>query len=318
MLFPSPLTCSKYKELKSKYQRLLKKSKKQSWTDFCTNDFNGNLFGTLKKFSSPKSKQNTLPISLLVNNVLTTNVPDILNSFSKHFFPFKPIDQLGHLDQLKSLSEKLSCTSSIDTNPFSLEELEKVFQCQKTTKSPGPDGLSISWLKLPFQFVKLDLLSIFNACKNINYFPSSLREANVLVLKKHNKPSYDSPSPYRPISILNSISKIFKRLILNRLVFLADDLCWFNSSQHGFIPGRSTETACSSLVSFVEQNRSATKATCTAFLDIKSAFDYAWHPAILLGLIKKNCPLNLVRLIQSFLSSRSMMISSGDERNYQT
>ena len=49
LLFPLPLTCSKYQALKSKYQRLFRKSKKQSWTGFCTNDFNGNLFCTLKK-----------------------------------------------------------------------------------------------------------------------------------------------------------------------------------------------------------------------------------------------------------------------------
>ena len=45
--------------------------------------------------------------------------------------------------------------------------------------------------------------------------------------------------------------------------------------------------ACSSLVSFVKQNCSAKKTTCAAFLDIKFAFDSAWNPAILLGLVKK-------------------------------
>ena len=51
-------------------------------------------------------------------------------------------------------------------------------------------------------------------------------------------------------------------------------------------------------------------STCCAFLDIKSAFDAAWHPKILSGLIKKKCPLSLVKLIQSFLKSRTGRMKS--------
>jgi hypothetical protein len=50
--------------------------------------------------------------------------------------------------------------------------------------------------------------------------------------------------------------------------------------------------------------------TCCAFLDIKSDFDIAWHPVILNGLISKNCPAFLVKLLANFLSSRSCLLSS--------
>jgi hypothetical protein len=50
--------------------------------------------------------------------------------------------------------------------------------------------------------------------------------------------------------------------------------------------------------------------TCCVFLDIKSAFDAAWHPAILNFLINKNDPAFPVKLLANFLSSRSCMLSS--------
>ena len=64
---------------------------------------------------------------------------------------------------------------------------------------------------------------------------------------------------------------------------------WISSNLHGFTEGRSTETACHSLVSFTENGFNCKQVTAFAFLDIKSAFDMAWHPTILAALIKRGC-----------------------------
>ena len=51
------------------------------------------------------------------------------------------------------------------------------------------------------------------------------------------------------------------------------------------------------------------KYTACAFIDIKAAFDSAWHPAILQALIKKRCPNYLVKIIKSFLEGRRCRIT---------
>ncbi len=85
---------------------------------------------------------------------------------------------------------------------------------------------------------------------------------------------------------------------------------WLSPNQHGFRSGFSTEKATFSLTSLIENNRKSKVTTCCAFLDIKSAFDAAWHPAILNCLISKNCPAFLVKLLANFLSSRTSTLSS--------
>lgn len=50
--------------------------------------------------------------------------------------------------------------------------------------------------------------------------------------------------------------------------------------------------------------------TAAAFSDIKSAFDTAWHPAIIDALASKGCPPYLVKLIHSFLSNRKATLTS--------
>ena len=98
-------------------------------------------------------------------------------------------------------------------------------------------------------------------------------------------------------------------MLLNRLTTLAAEGSWFSDAQHGFRRGKSTESAALSLTSFVESNHKKKLVTTCAFLDIKSAFDTVWRPAIIKSLLDCNCPLYLVRIIESFLSGRSAILS---------
>ena len=46
-------------------------------------------------------------------------------------------------------------------------------------------------------------------------------------------------------------------------------------------------------------------------LDITSAFDRAWHPAILFRLIERKCPMHLIQLLQSYLENRTTQLNYG-------
>ena len=123
------------------------------------------------------------------------------------------------------------------------------------------------------------------------------------------KSSYDTLSSFRPISLGNSFAKIFEKVILGRLQWHAKRGNWVSDNQHGFMDGKSTETAVHSLVDFVETNFESKQVTACALIDIKSAFDSAWHQAILAALIRRGCPNYLVRLVSIFLSNRKVTLS---------
>ena len=82
----------------------------------------------------------------------------------------------------------------------------------------------------------------------------------MLILKKANKAVYNLVSSFRPISILNALSKIFEKIILVRLKVLAAEQNWFSENQHGFCAGKSTETATLSLVSTIEKRKGGSHA----------------------------------------------------------
>ncbi len=59
--------------------------------------------------------------------------------------------------------------------------------------------------------------------------------------------------------------------------------------------------------------------TASAFVDIKAAFNSAWHPAIIAALIKKNCPLYLLRIIGDYLGNGKAQINiEGRETDIST
>jgi hypothetical protein len=56
---------------------------------------------------------------------------------------------------------------------------------------------------------------------------------------------------YRPISLLTSFSKVFEKLIYNRLYHYFDQNKLFAKEQHGFRQNTSTETAAFSLLNTI-------------------------------------------------------------------
>jgi hypothetical protein len=151
-----------------------------------------------------------------------------------------------------------------------------------------------------------------NSCFQLSFFPDAWRSSKVLIIGKPNKPSYDSLNSFRPISLINNFAKILEKIILGRLQWFAKNENWFSSNQHGFTDGRSTESACHSLTSFIQDGFKSKQVTACAFLDIKSAFDSAWHPAILAALLKRKCPHYLFCLVRCFLADRTALLSHND------
>ena len=104
------------------------------------------------------------------------------------------------------------------------------------------------------------------------------------------------------------MSKVFEKVLLSRLSWLAKAHNWFNERQHGFREGKSTESAAHHLVTYIENAFTKGQYTATAFIDIQSTFDRASHQAILAALGRKGCPAYLFRIIASFLSSRKAIL----------
>ena len=256
---------------------------------------------------------------MIINNQTFINPSDILEQLANYFFT-EPRDTLSHSQQeiqdnnpnprKPFTTTEFTRRDDRDSIPPILEEelATSIFSFQ-ITKAPGPDGIQAFILQDMSRTLKSYLLLLFNSCLSLQYFPTYWKIATVSTVPKPGKDNYFHPSSYRPISLLSIIGKAFEKIINARLRWYGAKHQWFSPSQHGFLESKSTITAIGSLISTVEEGFRIKQSTLASLLDISGAFDNAWHPSILNGLINRKCPAYLIKIISNFLQDRKVVLS---------
>jgi len=66
-----------------------------------------------------------------------------------------------------------------------------------------------------------NIIRIANACINLSYWPAHFKISTTIIIPKPNKALYNTPKSFRPIVLLNTLGKLIKKVIGNRLQFQA-------------------------------------------------------------------------------------------------
>ena len=185
---------------------------------------------------------------------------------------------------------------------------------QKRNKAPGHDGNTLEHIQLFYTETGATIQRIIQGCMQFNYFLVQWKKVEVIILPKQGKNDYSDPSVFRPICLLPALGKMLEGVILNRILKLSDLSNWISSSQHGFRKGKSTITALEDLTKQINIGFQKKRYTSCVLLDIKGAFDNAWHPSIITNLKKKNCPDYLIKWIFNFLNQRTATLRLFDQK----
>jgi len=135
--------------------------------------------------------------------------------------------------------------------------------------------------------------------------PLTLKRADGIVLDKLGKPSYDSPSSFRVIVLLQTFSKILERIMNSRLSCVGRACGLLNQHQCGSRAGLSASDATTTLTYEVRTLQMPQRKVSTLFLDIKGGFDNG-NTSSLCGMLKaRGVNRYLVSWTRSFLSDRT-------------
>ena len=113
---------------------------------------------------------------------------------------------------------------------------------------------------------------------------------------------------YRPISVLNIFSKVFERLMYDRLTKFLDKYNVLYQNQFGFRQGHSTHHALITLVDEITKSLDSGDIVIGVFLDMKKAFDTVNHKILLKKLYHYGIRLNLNKWFESYLADRSQYV----------
>ena len=158
-------------------------------------------------------------------------------------------------------------------------------------------------MKLNNQSISQILTIIFNISIREGCFPTAMKQAKIIPI--HKGDSVLSVGNYRPISLLPIFSKIFERLIYNRLVTFITENKILSELQFGFQKNKSTEQAVTSIVSALDQAKSEKKSSYCVFLDFAKAFDTVNHEILLAKLNHYGIQGTSNNLFKTYLSNRT-------------
>jgi len=105
--------------------------------------------------------------------------------------------------------------------PFSKEEFNIALGSCNNLSTPGLDKLSWRHLKsiLSDKVCITRVIKIGNMYIDLGYWPNYFKLSSTVIIPKPNKPSYDSPKSFHPIILLNTLGKLIKKVIGERLQF---------------------------------------------------------------------------------------------------
>ena len=115
-------------------------------------------------------------------------------------------------------------------------------------------------------------------------------------------------SNYRPISLTSTFSKIFEKMIANKLIPYLEEHDILCDNQFGY---RKSLSSADAIIFTLEKILDALEnqhSTVGVFLDLSKAFDNVEHRILIAILEKIGLSDNMLRLIHSFLSNRSQYV----------
>ena len=119
------------------------------------------------------------------------------------------------------------------------------------------------------------LSDIFNMCVTQGYFPDELKLGRITPIYK--KGSRTVINNYRPVCNLSPFSKIFEKIVHNRMLDFIKRNNIFSSSQYGFRKDMGTETALIDFTDFIYQGLLKRHNVGSIFMDLSKAFDVMDH-----------------------------------------
>jgi hypothetical protein len=109
---------------------------------------------------------------------------------------------------------------------------KKIIDLLKDKSSSGYDEITIKIIKISKPFIISPLINMCNKMLVQGIYPERVKFSLIKPIYKRGDKS--SPSNYRPISLLPVLSKIFEKVIYNRLFDHLHSNVILNEHQYGF------------------------------------------------------------------------------------
>ena len=174
--------------------------------------------------------------------------------------------------------------------------VKKVIVNLDSSKASGPDCIPVVVLKNCEPKLSNIQAEIFNMCLKGSCFPDCWKILLVVPVFK-NVGERSTAKNYRHVSLLSVVSKVFQKLVHNRIIDHLEK-CGFFYFKYGFRSSQSTADLLTAASDRTARVFNRSRATRVAALDIFKAFDRALHVGFFTNLSLMDF---LIRILALFL-----------------
>jgi hypothetical protein len=267
------------------------KYKSNKWQEFLLKiqETHDNKEGAFWQYLFRVYKHKTLPFSKLDSGkiVLTkeNEISDELYQYYSDQFKAQSIDisdphEIEIETEYVELMNKLATVNEkIETTSFT--GIKRHISKLKPKKSSGFDAVSNFMIKrIPPSYIRC-LVKCFNTWLSEYRYPDFWKLAKIVTLNKL-KTGVPRCDQTRPISLLATYSKLFEKIMLERIRHWAESNNLIPDEQSGFRPGCLLPTRVLSIYQEVKNNMAANVPTLAIYVDYQKAYDKVWYKGLLI------------------------------------
>jgi len=291
-------------EARRTYHDEIDRQKKLHWKEFLDDPQN-----VWKAAKYAKSAGPTASIPDLVSGDHTYDTDcDKADILMATFFPRPPEPERG----LEAQREQRTQNQKWAVWPqLTKHEVQRAIFRSHPDKSPGTDEITFrAWREL-WPVVQGHIMWLYSHSLWMSRVPLPWKTAKIVAIRKPGKADYTIPKAYRPISLLQTISKGLESVVAARLSYLAQEGQLLPQNHFGGRPRRSAEHALNTLVERIHQAWRAGRVLTLISFDVKGAFNGVHADVLVKRLKDRGAPERAVRWIESFCIDRKAKVVVG-------
>ena len=293
------------------FQKTLEHAKRQHWHDWLEKADDLDIWTAHRYTAAPSGDggKSRIPVLKLMRdrqeNTAVTN-EEKSGMLASTFFPPKFPEE----EPLQFVYPKPVCQMS----HVSREQIKRHLAKLKPYKAPGPDSIPNIVLTKCANCVLERLYHIYKAILNLGIYYDPWKLSTTVVLRKPGKPRYDTPKAYRPITLLNTMSKVLTALMAELMTYYTETHQLLPAHHFGGRPGRTTSDAVHLLIHKIKDVWRKRQVMAVLFLDIEGAFPNTVTYRLLHSMKKRRLPDKLIAFAGLMLENRSTTCSGKPPR----
>ena len=244
----------------------------------------------------------------LSDGTMTTDLKLVTEKFNDFFVNVGPTLARKIPEQDRNPEDFMQARAvfSLYLEPVTETEVTNLINSLKSS-APGFDSISSSILKLVLPSICSPLTHICNLSLQEGTVPDEMKKAYVLPLFKSGDP--EILNNYRPVSVLCSLSKVFEKVMYNRVIDYLNKYKMLVSNQFGFRKCHSTYMSLMVLMDKLIKSLDDGDCIIGVFLDFSKAFHTVDHDILLQKLEFYDIRGSALLWFQSYLKNRKKFVS---------